>query len=153
MNNKFIIDDLIQKNIKINISWLELANNLFLGILIYLFYSNVEFNIFIKFIKYYILFLLIRYFISLLTPITNVETNKKYFQINGHIGVFLIILLLCIETNTFELSNNNSLTLFLLFLYSLIIIITKNGYTYDIITSILLIHYMFHSKIINSIIN
>jgi hypothetical protein len=145
----YIIEDWLQDNIKmdIDITSIELLNNIFLCILVYIFYSNVEFTIFIKFIKYYILLLCIRYLGSLITTIKD-EKNKRYFQINGHVGLFLIITLLCIETNTFGLNDNKYLALALIILYSLIVILTKYGYTYDIIITILLIHYIFNLEIL-----
>lgn len=147
----YVIEDWLQDNIKIDISSIELLNNIFLFALVYIFYSNVEFPIFLKFIKYYILLLCIRYISSSLTTIKDSKNNKRYFQINSHIALFLIIILICIETNTFGLGDNNYLALTLIILYSFIIILTKYGYTYDVIISILLIHYIFNLKILKEL--
>lgn len=143
----YIIEDWLQDNIKIDITSIELLNNIFLCALVYIFYSNVEFSIFIKFIKYYILLLCIRYLGSLITTIKD-ENNKRYFQINGHIGLFLIMVLLSIETNTFGLNDNKSLALGLIILYSFVVILTKYGYTYDVLITLLLIHYLFNLEIL-----
>lgn len=145
MSSKFIVEDWIQNNIKFKSSFMELLNNILLVLLVYVFYSNVEFPIFVKFIKYYVLILIIRYIISSVTNIKDVENNKRYFQINSHIALFVLIILICIESNTFELSNNYYLSLALILIYSLIVIITRYAYTYDVITTILLIHYIFNS--------
>lgn len=144
MSSKFIVEDWIQNNIKFKSSFMELLNNILLVLLVYVFYSNVEFPIFVKFIKYYVLILIIRYIISSVTNIKDIENNKRYFQINSHIALFVLIILICIESNTFELSDNYYLSLALILIYSLIVIITKYAYTYDVITTVLLIHYIFN---------
>jgi hypothetical protein len=144
MSSKFVIEDWIQNNIKMNTPFMELLNNILLGILVYVFYSNVEFPIFIKFIKYYVLLLIIRFIISSITSIKDVENNKSYFQINSHIGLFLLIILLCIEENIFGLGDNYYLSLGLVLIYSLSVIVTRYAYTYDVITTILLINYIFN---------
>lgn len=148
----YVIEDWLQDNVKLDISSIELFNNIFLFALVYIFYSNVDFPIFLKFIKYYILILCIRYILSSLTTIKESKNNKRYFQINSHIGLFLIIILICIETNTFGLSDNNYLAPILTIIYSFIIILIKSGYTYDVIISILLIHYIFNLKILKELI-
>lgn len=144
MSSKFIVEDWIQNNIKFKSSFMELLNNILLVLLVYVFYSNVEFPIFVKFIKYYVLLLVIRYIISSVTNIKDVENKKRYFQINSHIALFVLIILICIESNTFELSNNYYLSVGLILIYSLIVIITRYAFTYDVITTILLIHYIFN---------
>jgi hypothetical protein len=147
MSSKFVVEDWIQDNIKIKIPFIELLNNVLLGLLLYMFYSNVEFSIFLRFIKYCVLLLFIRYILSYITTIKDVENNnKRYFQINGHVALFLIIILLCIETNTFGLSTNVYLSMGLILVYSLIVILAKYGYTYDIITTILLVNVIFNSE-------
>jgi hypothetical protein len=146
MSSEFVVEDWIQDNIKIKIPFIELLNNVLLGLLLYMFYSNVEFSIFLRFIKYCVLLLFIRYISSYITTIKDVENNKRYFQINGHVGLFLIIILLCIETNTFGLSTNVYLSIGLILVYSLIVILAKYGYTYDIITTILLVNVIFNSE-------
>jgi hypothetical protein len=150
----YVIEDWLRDNVKINISYVsyvELLNNIFLFALVYILYSNVEFTVFLKFIKYYILFLCIRYILSSLTTIKESKNNKRYFQINSHVGLFLIIILICIETNTFGLGDNPYLASSLIIIYSVIIILTKYGYTYDVIISILLVHYMFNLKILKEL--
>lgn len=152
MSSKFIVEDWIQNNIKFKSSFMGLLNNILLVLLVYVFYSNVEFPIFVKFIKYYVLILIIRYIISSVTNIKDVENNKRYFQINSHIALFVLIILICIENNTFGLDENYYLSLGLVLIYSLIVIITKYAYTYDVITTILLIHYIFNSETLKTLL-
>lgn len=152
MSSKFIVEDWIQNNIKFKSSFMGLLNNILLVLLVYVFYSNVEFPIFVKFIKYYVLILIIRYIISSVTNIKDVENNKRYFQINSHIALFVLIILICIENTTFGLDENYYLSLGLVLIYALIVIITKYAYTYDVITTILLIHYIFNSETLKTLL-
>jgi hypothetical protein len=123
---------------------------------IYLFYVNVESNVLITACKYAIVLFVIRYILAILTDIrtitrtnertnerTNTRTNEitkinkssRYFQINGHLILFCIIL--------FLLNFKDYMMWILIISYSLLVISSQEHYTSDIIMTIFLVHYVY----------
>ena len=56
-------------------------------------YLNLPWETFTLLVRMYIVFLLARYTISELTVLQKTLDNKKHFQISGHFGMFLLIVL------------------------------------------------------------
>lgn len=150
MENTYIIEDQIQNYLDYK-SWVLLRDILLIG-LIYIFYITVEFNVFINALKYYIVFLFIRYIISVTTLYKNKKDDTKYFQISAHLGLFMIIVIFFIQTNTFNLGTNEYIGWLLILSYGLLNIATKKHYSYDILSTILLVYYLFTSDYFNNVL-
>lgn len=129
----------------------------------YLFYVNVESNTLITACKYAIVLFVIRYILAIFTNIrtnitTNIRTNtrtdtdtrtdtrtdtdtsRRYFQINGHLILFCIIL--------FLLNLKDYMVWILIISYSLLVISSQEHYTSDIIITIFLVHYVYKLELV-----
>ena len=144
--SSYLITDYIQKNF--GNSQLSLLRDIILGISIYLFYCNVESQIFFKFLKYSVILLSIRYIISLLTSFIDPITNKRHFQISGHLVLFLLMIIIYIESNNISLYTASGLVLS----FALLVIISKGHYTSDIISTILLTYYVFNLNVFKNVL-
>ena len=147
MSNKnqkiFIIKDQIQTYLNFE-KW-SLLRDIILAVFIYLFYINVDFSTSIIVIKYYITLLIIRYLISVTTIHKNKNDNTKYFQISGHLSLFMILILLSIQVNLFNLNINKDMAWILILSYALLNIAVQKHYSSDILFTILLVHYLYTS--------
>lgn len=130
------VNDYIQENLDFN--EYSIFKDITLGILIYLFYINVPSDIFIKTLKIFIIIILSRYILSLLTTY-KLKDNKKYFQYNSHIAFVYILILTLFELNNITETNKifYMYYIFLLF-YTLFIIGCKHVYTTDALSTIFL---------------
>lgn len=145
--NVFIITDQLQSYFQ-NENWLIVKDILLIGFC-YIFYANVEFSVFIKALKYFITILIIRYLISITTTYKNKYTNEKYFQINSHLSLFMILILLSVQNNLFSLGVNQSMAWILILSYGLLIISSQQHYSYDILSTMLLVYYLFTNNYFN----
>lgn len=147
----YIIEDKIQTYLQYE-NW-SLLRDIILIILVYIFYTNVEFNLFQAAIKYYIIFLIIRYLISIITTVTKKEntTTEKYFQISAHVGLFTILMLLFSMSHVPQNADvadkvpfiNQTSSWVIILAYGLLNIATQKHYFYDILSTILLVNYLF----------
>lgn len=148
MSNKnqemFIIKDQLQKYLDFQ-KW-SLLRDIILAVFIYFFYVNVDFSISIIVIKYYITLLIIRYLISITTIYKNKTDNTKYFQISGHLSLFMILILLSIKVNLFNLNTNQEMAWILILLYALLNIAVHKHYSSDILFTMLLVYYLYTSS-------
>ena len=145
-NNKtknFIIKDQIQNYLDLE-KW-SLLRDIILAVFIYLFYINADFSISITVIKYYITLLIIRYLISITTIHKNKNDNTKYFQISGHLSLFMLLILLSIQVNLFNLNINKDMAWILIFSYALLNITVHKHYSSDILFTMLLVYYLYTS--------
>lgn len=145
----FIITDHLQTYLQ-NDSWIVLKDIILLGF-VYVFYANVEFSVFITALKYYITILLIRYLVSITTTYKNKTTDEKYFQISSHISLFMILILLSMKNNLFSLGVNQNMAWILILSYGLLIISTKQHYSYDVLSTMLLVYYLFTNEYFNQL--
>lgn len=142
--NNFIIKDQLQNYLNFE-SW-SLLRDIILAIVIYLFYVNADFSTSVIAIKYYITILIIRYLISITTTYKNKNDNTKYFQISGHVSLFMILILLAIQFNLFNLNTNQEMAWILILLYSLLNISGRKHYSSDVLFTMLLVHYLYTSN-------
>jgi hypothetical protein len=147
MSNKhqktFIIKDQIQNYLDFE-KW-SLLRDIIIAVFIYLFYINADFSITIIAIKYYITLLIIRYLLSITTIHKNKNDNTKYFQISGHLSLFMILILLSSKINLFNLNTNQEMTWILILLYALLNVSIQKHYSSDILFTILLVYYLYTS--------
>lgn len=142
--NTFVIKDYLQK-------YLNTSSKLFLKEIIllatmYLFYVNVETNELILAVKYTVILFVIRYLLSIFTDIQNVNSKRRYFQINGNVLLFSVILLIIAKQNYI----GYNWVWVLIISYSLLVISTREHYTSDIIITVLLVHYVLTNNFITS---
>jgi hypothetical protein len=114
----------------------------------YLFYVNVESNTLVTACKYAIVLFVLRYILAFFTDIrtnttTNKNTSRRYFQINGHLILFCIIL--------FLLNLKDYMVWILIISYSLLVISSQEHYTSDIIITIFLVHYVYKLELVKLI--
>lgn len=153
LNNKTIVVwDYLQK--RFDTSSKPFLKEIVLLVAMYLFYVNVESNVLITACKYAIVLFVIRYILAIFTDIrinrtdtrtdkiTNARTDKsrRYFQINGHLILFCIIL--------FLLNLKDYMMWILIISYSLLVISSQEHYTSDIIITIFLVHYVYKLELV-----
>lgn len=109
---------------------------------IYVFYYNSSFETFTFFIKYAFILFIIRYVLSLLTYKYNEKSNKKYFDLNAHIILLTLIVLLSNKYN----STNYFLTWLTIVAYSLLVISTQDSFTSDVIVTIFIVYIFVNYK-------
>lgn len=141
--NTFVIKDQLQNYLNFE-KW-SLLRDIILAFFIYLFYVNADFNTSVIAIKYYITILVIRYLISITTTYKNKNDNSKYFQISGHVSLFMILILLSIQYNLFNLNINQETAWILILMYSLLNISVHKHYSSDVLFTMLLVYYLYTS--------
>ena len=146
MPNTFVIKDYLQK-------YLDTSSKPFLKEIIllatmYFFYVNVETNVLILVLKYALILFVLRYLLSVFTDIQNVNSNRRYFQINGNVLLFSVILLTIAKQNYI----GDNWVWILIISYSLLVISTQEHYTSDITITVLLVHYILTNNFIASYI-
>ena len=91
-----IIKDFLQEYTKVNYPDIK-SKEIFVDIILYsliaysYYFGNSE--LYTKFIKYLLAFLLIRYLCNIITNYTY-DDSKNHFQLNSYIGIFVLILFL-----------------------------------------------------------
>lgn len=126
-----------------DLSQYSIVRDIILIVSVYLFYRNIPFEIFINLIKYYICLIIIRWILSNITTITKKQNDKdkKYFQISGHTILFVLLILMSLDNNIFT---NKTLAYIIIVAYSLLNILVKAHYSYDVLMSIFLTFYMYN---------
>jgi hypothetical protein len=114
---------------------------LILILCIYLFYYNSSFETFIFFIKYAFILFIIRYVLSTLTY--KEKSDKKYFDLNTHVILLTLVLLL---SNKYNDLPNKFLTLLTIGIYSLLVISTHESFTSDVIITIFIVYIFVNYK-------
>lgn len=149
LNNKtIVVRDYLQT--RFDTSSKPFLKEIVLLVTMYLFYVNVESNVLITACKYAIVLFVIRYILAIFTDIrinrnrtdtrTDTRTSRRYFQINGHLILFCIIL--------FLLNLKDYIVLVLIISYSLLVISSQEHYTSDIIITIFLVHYVYKLELV-----
>lgn len=139
------IEDSFQNYIqdKFDTNTLTMLNEIiFYSIFIYYYYfgpiQNTQQNF--KIVKYIIAIFILRYLFNYITSYTIITENNKeisYFQFNGRIAVFTLILLFL------SLGHDNIYaTLAIIFSYALLSSAAKYGYTMDNIITVGITHYI-----------
>ena len=112
----------------------------------YFFYVNVETDVLTLALKYALVLFVLRYLLSVFTDIQNVNSKRRYFQINGNVLLFSVILLIIAKQNYI----GYNWVWVLIISYSLLVISTREHYTSDIIITVLLVHYVLTNNFITS---
>jgi hypothetical protein len=132
--------DYMSNNVE-NIDKYNLSADVIIFCLIAYTYYTGNAELYTKIVKYSVIFLLIRYIASL---VTNYQTSakKSYFQLNGHIGIFTLLIL----TNAvFDLSIYTSFGI--LVSYTLFVSAIKYGHTVDNFITLLVVYNLLQYKI------
>ena len=138
METTFTIKDWI--GMKFNMQNLSIVKDVILGCLLYIFYINSDFETNLVTFKYILIVFGLRYILSIMTLTVDNVTNKRYFQINGHLSIFVIICFIMLKNMMF---NINEFVIWMSIIgYSFLIVALHEHYTYDIIATILLNDYL-----------
>uniref|UniRef100_A0A6C0H6K6 Sphingomyelin synthase-like domain-containing protein n=1 Tax=viral metagenome TaxID=1070528 RepID=A0A6C0H6K6_9ZZZZ len=92
-------------------------------------------------LKVYIVFLFVRYLVSELTLFRKASENKKHFQISGHFGLFLLIVLFLRSV----LQLNNYAYNLLIVSFGLLNVATHAHTTMDILFTYLVVNWLYSS--------
>jgi hypothetical protein len=142
--NTFVIKDYLQKYL--DTSSKPFLKEIILLATIYFFYINVEIDVLTLALKYALILFVLRYLLSVFTDIQNVNSKRRYFQINGNVLLFSVILLIIAKKNYI----GYNWVWVLIISYSLLVISTLEHYTSDIIITVLLVHYVLTNNFITS---
>lgn len=114
--------------------------------LAYWFYTTSSSSSMISFVKYTVIVMLIRYILSEMTQIVSVNDKKKQFQLNAHVMIFMIIVLIMNRNGV--LSNQTLVTSILVIAYSLLVVTTRDTYTSDVVMTVLFVYSFFNNPFI-----
>lgn len=111
---------------------------------VYITYTYLPFDTFTSIWKLYLGVLLIRYILSELTVLRREDTNKKYFQMSGHMALFTLSVLFAAKQNIFNLQN----ALFrnaVLLTYAILNVVVHAHFTTDIVNTTIFVHFLFYT--------
>jgi len=91
MTTEIVVTDRIQQ--RLDWSKYILSRDLLLLVAVGVAYMYLPWDTFTLLVRVYIVFLLVRYTVSELTVFQTSANKKKHFQISGHFGLFLLIVL------------------------------------------------------------
>lgn len=149
MSESLVITDRLQE--AYDYSAYTIMRDIVLLLVVYTTYTYLPFNTFSNIWKIYIGLIMLRFVLSELTAIRKKDSNKKYFQLSGHMALFTLSLLFATQHNVFNLQNplfRNALLL----IYGLLNIIVHAHYTTDIINTTILIHFIYFQYQSNSLV-
>lgn len=117
-----------------SITYSFLSNIIFFTILVYswLFHSSQIYNI--TFLKFLIVFWVIRYIYSQFTKY-NRDNGKVYYQLNNKVGIVIMILLLLWKNGVFSSIN---IPFIISIIYSGLEIMSAESFTSDILTTMII---------------
>jgi hypothetical protein len=131
-------------------SFVILNEIIFYGAFVYYYYfgpihdSNQTFII----VKYILIILALRYLFSYITSYTlkkDIDKEVSNFQINSKIAIFSILIIFLTKEHQIE----NTTSIILILIYTLISSAAQYGYTIDNIMTVLIIYCLFKSNLIN----
>jgi hypothetical protein len=147
-SNQFVYKDYLQEIF--DTSSKPFIKEIVLIVALYWFYTTISIEDFIIFIKYIILLILIRYFLSVLTQIRD-SNDRRYFILNANVIIFMTIIL---WTNQFGiLVDRGYLASVLITSYSLLVISTKEHYTSDVLVTLLVTYSLFNNSTVKYYVN
>lgn len=112
---------------------------------IYLFYHNSSFETFTFFIKYASVLFIIRYILSALTYKYQEDSNKKHFDLNAHIILLTLVVLLFNKYNKYN-TEFTFLSWLTIIGYGLLVISTRESFTSDAIITIFIVYIFVNCK-------
>lgn len=119
-----------------------LSRDIVLLVVVYITYTHLPFDTFCNIWKIYIGVLVVRFLSSELTTIRRNDSDKKYFQMSGHMALFTLSVLFASQHNLFNLQNP-ILRNVLLLMYGILNIIVHAHYSTDIITTTIIVHFLY----------
>ena len=147
-SNQFVYKDYLQEIF--DTSSKPFIKEIVLIVALYWFFTTISIEDFIIFIKYIILLILIRYFLSVLTQIRD-SNDRRYFILNANVIIFMTIIL---WTNQFGiLVDRGYLASVLITSYSLLVISTKEHYTSDVLVTLLVTYSLFNNSTVKYYVN
>ena len=146
-----VVEDRFQEYMqdKFDTNTLTMLNEvIFYGIFVYYYYfgpiQNSEQNFAI--IKFIAIIFALRYMFNYITKYTTINEEKEetsYFQLNGKIAVFTILILYLSITH-----ENSYTTLAILFSYALLSSAAKYGYTIDNLLTVGITYFLYQIKLV-----
>jgi len=137
----FMVKDLLHNYL--DTTQIPFVKELILILCVYLFYHNSSFETFTFFIKYAFILFIIRYVLSTLTYKYKEISNKKYFDLNAHVILLTLIVLL---SNKYNKLPNEFLTWLIIVVYGLLVISTRENFTSDVIITIFIVYIFVNYK-------
>jgi hypothetical protein len=135
------IQDKLQKSF--NYSQYSIVRDITLCVVVYITYVYLPFDTFTQIWKIYFGLIFLRFILSELTTLRDSSnSNKKYFQMSGHMTLFTLSILFAAKQNLFNLQNvifRNTL----LFVYGIMNVIVHAHYTTDIINTTVFVHFIY----------
>lgn len=133
---------------------LDTSKNLLLKELIlfgtlYIFYLYSDSHIITAFVKTVLIFILLRYVLSVLTNMED-QYGKRYFILNIHVIIFTSAFLLMNELGI--LKDYNLLTLMSILLYSILVVSTKEFYTSDVAITLIIVYALYNNNYLKNYI-
>ena len=137
----FMVKDLLHNYL--DTTQIPFVKELILILCVYLFYHNSSFETFTFFIKYAFILFIIRYVLSTLTYKYKEISNKKYFDLNAHVILLTLIVLL---SNKYNKLPNEFLTWLIIVVYGLLVISTRENFTSDVFVTIFIVYIFVNYK-------
>ena len=137
----FMVKDLLHNYL--DTTQIPFVKELILILCVYLFYHNSSFETFTFFIKYAFILFIIRYVLSTLTYKYKEISNKKYFDLNAHVILLTLVVLL---SNKYNKLPNEFLTWLIIVVYGLLVISTRENFTSDVIITIFIVYIFVNYK-------
>lgn len=120
MDGQYVVNDFLQS--QFSVPFLSVAKDILLGAYMYAFYLSAPRKQLSRLIRYLLFIVGVRYVLSLLTTIQ--IDKQKHFQVSFHIAAFTVLAVLSFQNQLFGV-RSNIVAMFLVFLYSMIVIIAK----------------------------
>lgn len=132
IKNKMDVEDIIEPSDQ-SLTYSLVSNVLFFAILLYTWiaYSQIFDTTFLKFL---IVFWVVRYIYSQLTKYTK-NNGRIYYQLNNKVGIVVIVISVLMKQNVFT---STSIPLIMIGSYALLEILSAESFTTDIITTIVI---------------
>lgn len=115
---------------------------------LYLFYTYVPQYVFVSFIKYVLILILFRYFLSVVTDIQS-KSGNRHFVLNANVIIFSMVLF---SLNRYQLQKPFVMWIMILS-YCVLVISTKEYYTSDIILTLVLVYSIYENNYIRKYID
>ncbi len=119
-----------------------IVRDIVLCVVVYMTYVYLPFDTFTQIWKMYLGLLIIRFVLSELTTLRNNNSNKKYFQMSGHMTLFTLSILFAAKQNLFNLQNAIVRNVLLL-VYGILNVIVHAHYTTDIVNTTVFVHFIY----------
>ncbi len=142
------IEDKLQQNFKFN--EYSLVRDIVVFGVCYVMFLYIPFEAFARFLKYYVIVIIVRYILSELTTI-RLKDNKKYFQLSGHMSLFMLAVLTAADNNVLGLQNK-LVQGSLLIAYGMLNVVVGSHTTVDIVYTYIAVLFLYNLQILKNIL-